>query len=302
LLPLRPYGFEARKVTVIALAAFAALCIKEDQALFLAVTGLFLAWRHRGERRIVLYGLILAGVSILTFVLYFAVLRPRAGGVWTGTHFYDWAHASGDVVPWYSPSRLTYMLEVFLPLLFIPFRSSMMFLAAAPFVELLASPYSILFTNGTHYAGVWIGYVLVAYVYGLTHVASAKRARRIVAASIVICLLQLTLASPTHWRARLSLPGRHDRILSMILAGLPRNATISTYEEAYSHLGFHPNAVEGIRGRPSLIVIDASRPTSYFVPILERYVKEHPAYVKRESEDGISVYALLSRPEILSRK
>jgi uncharacterized membrane protein len=284
------YGFEARKPGAIAGAAVAALCIKEDQALFLTVTGAFMAWRHRDEPRMLRCGLILAAVALATFAFYFAVVRPHAGGAWTGTHFYDWAGAKGDVAPWNSPIRLMYVLEVFIPLLFIPFRSPLLLLAAAPFVELLASPYSILFTNGTHYAGVWIGYVLAAYAYGIARFSSAQRARQAITASIVICVLQLALASPAHWRVRLSLPNAHDRVLSTVLAALPRDATISTYEEAYSHLGFYPNAVEGLRGQPSFIVIDTTRPTSYFVPILTRYVRAHPAYVRQRAEDGIEVW------------
>ena len=54
------YGFEARKVTVIVVATLAALGIKEDQAIFLTVTGLFLAWRHRHERQLLTCGLAVA--------------------------------------------------------------------------------------------------------------------------------------------------------------------------------------------------------------------------------------------------
>ncbi len=285
------YGFEARKAGVIAAAAIAALAVKEDQALFLTVTGLFMAWRYRGEPANRRSGLILAAASVATFALYFGVLRPAAGGHWTGTYFYDWQHATLDVAPIASPVRLTYLLEVLLPLLFVPLRSPLALLTVVPFAELLASPYTILFTNGTHYAGVWIGYVLAAYAYGVATIAPERRARSVVAASLALCVLQLILASPTHWRVRLSLPSAHDRTLTRVLASLPRAATIGTYEEAYSHLGFFPGAVEGLRGTPDLIVIDSTRPTSYFVPILTRYVHAHPEYVLRSDDDGIEVWA-----------
>lgn len=283
------YGFEARKVNVIAVATLVALSIKEDQAIFLMLTGVFLAWRHRREQTLFASGLAVAAAALATLVLYFGVLRPLAGGSWTGTHFYDWAHATVDVAPWYSPIRILYVVEVFLPLLFVPFRSPFVLLTAAPFIELLASPYTILFTNGTHYAGGWIGYVLAAFAYGMAGI-EAVRASRMLAASLIICTLQLTLASPTHWRVRLHLPTAHDRVLSAVLAGLPRTATIATYEEAYSHLGFYPNAVEGLRGTPQFVVIDSTRPVSYFVPVLERYVAEHPDYKLVRAEDGIDVY------------
>jgi hypothetical protein len=289
------YGLEARKFIVAGIAVIIALCVKEDQALFLAVTGLFLAWHYRSDRPRVLCCLGISVLSVLTFAAYFVILRPHVGsaaGGWSPRRFYQWSTAWGDVVPWYSPGRVMYVLEVFAPLLFIPFRSSMTVLAAAPFAEILASPFSILFTNGTHYAGVWIGYVLVGYVYGMARVKSAQRAKLYIAVSAAICVIQLSLASPTHWRVHLSLPNQHDRALTSILAALPRNASISTYEEAYAHLGFYPNAVVGIRGRPAFIVIDSTRPTSYFVPVLALYVKAHPAYVRIRSKDGINVYAL----------
>jgi uncharacterized membrane protein len=290
------YGFEARKAGTIAAAAAVALAVKEDQALFLTVTGLFMAWRYRGEPGNRRCGLILAGASIATLAFYFGVLRPAAGGTWTGTYFYDWKHATLDVAPLASPVRLTYLLEVLLPLLFVPLRSPYALLALAPFAELLASPYTILFTNGTHYAGVWIGYVLVTYAYGVATIAPERRARTVVTASLVLCLLQLTFASPTHWRVRLSIPSAHDATLTRVLASLPRDATIGTYEEAYSHLGFSPGAVEGVRGTPAFVVIDTTRPTSHFVPILTRYVHTHPAYALRSTDDGIEVWALHGAP------
>lgn len=284
------YGFEARKSGVIAAAALAALAVKEDQAIFLTVTGLFMAWRYRSEPANRRAGLLLAAASVATFALYFGVVRPAAGGAWTGTYFYDWKHATLDVAPLTSPIRLLFLLEVLLPLLFVPLRSPVMLLAVVPFAELLASPYTILFTNGTHYAGVWIGYVLAAFAYGVATIEPPRRARTVVGAALALCTLQLIFASPTHWRVRLSLPSAHDRTLTRVLASLPRDATIGTYEEAYSHLGFWPGAVEGLRGEPDLIVIDATRPSSYFVPILSRYVKAHPAYVLRSSDDGIEVW------------
>jgi uncharacterized membrane protein len=290
------YGFEARKPAVIALAAIAALAVKEDQALFVAATGLFMAWRYRSEPGNRRNGLIVAAASVATFALYFGVLRPAAGGHWTGSYFYDWKHATLDVAPITSPIRLTYVIEVLLPLLFLPLRTPLALLALPPFAELLASPYTILVTNGTHYAGVWIGYVLVAYAYGVATIAPERRARWAVTASLVLCLLQLTLASPTHWRVRLSIPNAHDATLTRVLASLPRDATIGAYEEAYSHLGFYPGAVEGLRGTPAFVVIDTTRPTSYFVPILTQYVHAHPAYALRSDDDGIEVWALHGAP------
>jgi uncharacterized membrane protein len=286
------YAFEVRKFVLFAVAGIAALCIKEDQALFLTVTGAYLAWRFRDDAPRRRAGSLLAAASVLTAVLYFGVLQPHlqpAGG-WAARSFYDWAHATLDVAPWYSPVRLMYVLEVFVPLVFLPFRSPMLLLAVFPFLELLASPYSILFTNGTHYAGVWIGYVLVAFVYGVASLRSQTLAKRLVTASIVICALQFTLASPAHWRLRLSIPNAHDRTLTAILNALPRTASIATYEVAYSHLGFYPNAMEGLRGRPDFVVIDSTRPISQYFPVLTRFVHGQPGYVLRTSQDGIEVY------------
>jgi hypothetical protein len=255
-----------------------------------------MAWRYRGEPGNRRNGLILAAASVATFAFYFGLLRPAAGGHWTGSYFYDWKHATLDVAPITSPIRLTYVIEVLLPLLFLPLRTPLALLALPAFAELLASPYTILVTNGTHYAGVWIGYVLAAYAYGVATIAPERRARTVVTASLALCLLQLTFASPTHWRVRLSLPSAHDRTVTRVLASLPRAATIGTYEEAYSHLGFYPGAVEGVRGTPDLIVIDTTRPTSYFVPILSRYVRAHPEYVLRSDDDGVQVWGLHATP------
>ena len=52
----------------------------------------------------------------------------------------------------------------------------MMWLAVAPLAEVLSSRMPTTFTMGTHYAGAWIGYVLIAFAFALRELAAPPRA------------------------------------------------------------------------------------------------------------------------------
>jgi uncharacterized membrane protein len=290
------YAIDAGKLWLAAAAALFALSIKEDQALFLAAAGAALAlWYRRREPRVAAFCGALALVSIATFVLYFAVVRSWAGATtpWPYAFFFAWgAPNKYGATPLLSFGRFGYLLEIFVPLLFVPFRSIALWLAVPPLLEVLGSHESVTFMMGQHYAGVWIGFVLVAYALGLAAIAhrSPRLARGLAIASLALCVLDLAFASPTHWRTHLSLPTPHDARLGRMLAALPPRIDVGTYDEAYSHLGFDPNATVGVHHDPRFILLDTTEPGSYEVPVLTRAVAANHDFRLLRSDDGIEIY------------
>jgi uncharacterized membrane protein len=236
------YSFDAGLVGWTLVAAAFALAVKEDQAIFLAVGGALGAWRYRGTPR-GRVATIVGIASIAVLVVFFASVRPHmaASTGWQPWRFYAWQPVAHGVA-YELGSRFGFLLLVFVPLLFLPFRSAMMWLAVAPLAEVLFSRMPTTFTLGTHYAGAWLGYVLVAFACAVRDLPVARR-RTALAACIALCIVELAVADPMHPGLNLRRPQARDAALDGFLQTLPPDAAVATQEEAYTHLALtDPNA------------------------------------------------------------
>ncbi|HEX3369251.1 MAG TPA: DUF2079 domain-containing protein [Candidatus Cybelea sp.] len=232
------YAFESGSLAGTIAGAIATLSIKEDQAVFLAIAGALGAWRFRGSKRGIVAGTI-AAASVLTFVAYFAVIQPRAAAAqalpWQPLRFYQWSGVDARALLGTIPARLGFVLLAFGPLLFLPFRSPAMWLAAAPLAEVLVSRMSTTYTMGSHYAGAWIGYVLFAFALALGRVGPV-RLRGVLLACIALCVVEFAVADPLHPRLNLRPVAARDAELDTFLQTLPHGVSLATQEEAYTHL------------------------------------------------------------------
>lgn len=231
------YAFDAGLLGWALLGALITLTIKEDQAAFLTIGGALGAWRFRGTPR----GRAAAAigvVSLFVFIAFFGYIRPHAVAgapvAWAPWRFYAWHFGAVHFAAWEAGARVGFLLLIFVPLLFLPFRSGMMWLAAAPLAEVLLSRMPTTFTLGTHYAGAWIGYVLVAFAGAAR--ALNRRAQTLLILCIGLCVLELAVADPLHPGLNLRRPQTRDTALDAFLATLPPNLDVATQEEAYTHL------------------------------------------------------------------
>ena len=87
--------------------------------------------------------------------------------------------------------RLTFLTEVLVPLLLLPVFTPWFAFALPGLVEVLSSRWSITYTMGQHYAGVWIAYVLAAFAVAASTIAQQRpgRALNLVRASAAVCVL-----------------------------------------------------------------------------------------------------------------
>ncbi|HEY2474087.1 MAG TPA: DUF2079 domain-containing protein [Candidatus Cybelea sp.] len=232
------YAFEIGSLAGTVAGAIVTLAVKEDQAIFLAIAGALGAWKFRGTRRGAVAALI-ALLAVITFVVYFALIQPRAGAAqelaWQPWRFYAWSGADVNVILSTLLARLGFLLLAFVPLLFLPFRSPAMLLAVAPLAEVLLSRMPTTYTMGTHYAGAWIGYVLFAFALAVGRLARA-RARLALAVCIALCVVEFAVADPLHPRLNLRGVQPRDVMLDQFLQTLPRGLSLATQEEAYTHL------------------------------------------------------------------
>jgi uncharacterized membrane protein len=291
------WAVDERRWTLAALFAALTLSIKEDESLILGVLGVGFALvsvrRHDRPAAIFAGCVVLAAVAVLA--LYFGVIQPATGGRWFVSDFYlahdaDLPHGLETIT-----GRLTFLLEVFVPLVFVPLRSRALWLAAPGLIEVLSSRWPVTYTMGTHYAGVWIAYVLIAFAVALGDIARAdvKRAWLLVRISIALCLLNLIVASPTHWAHYYRLPNAHDAALDRIIAQVPPDSVAASYDEVYTHMSLNPNARIGMYVTPEYFVYnplyDQATWRTNIVPRLAAVVCGG-YFVRVASEDGVTLF------------
>jgi uncharacterized membrane protein len=293
------WAVDSRRWGLAALFVAVGLAIKEDEALMFVVLGAAFAVgaKRRGDAMLSRFAAGTALAGGLTLVLYFAVVRPLAGGhdAWFALGYITNAEAHQDGLAAVL-GRLSFLLEAFIPLCFVPFFGWRVLIAVPGLLEVLSSRWSITYTMGQHYAGVWVGEMLVAYALALAAFARERSplfAMRLAGASLVICILNLGLASPTHWRHYLAPVNAHDRVLDAFVAALPPNAVVGTHDEIYSHLGFDPNARNEWATLPEYVLVDTTYPSAGWQHVgrkqLAGLVRRH-VYTLLKAEDGVELY------------
>ena len=137
--------------------------------------------------------------------------------------------------------------------------------------------------------------MLVAYALALaaTHAEAASHfAARLAVASLALCVINLSVASPTHWRHFLGPVTAHDRVLDAFVAALPPQAA-GTHDEIYAHLGFDPNARNEWASLPQYVLVDDDYPSQAWQtigrPQLAALVSRH-VYTLVRAEDGVELY------------
>ncbi len=271
------WAFDAGYLGVAGVAALVALAVKEDQAIFLSVAGGVGAWLYRSDRRRARFalGVAIAGVAIL--VAYFALIQPHANVSpdWQPNRFYAWtgddvrALFAGGIL-----ARLGFFALAFAPLAFVPFRSRWMWLAVLPLAEVLISRMPTTFTMGTHYAGAWAGYVLIAFAFGI---AALPKPRPVLWWSLALTLAIFVAADPLHPGLNLRAVEPRDRQLDAYLATLPADLLVSTQEEAYTHLALTDPYATVLPESPNLRRTTCAWILDFAYPTSPRLVEYAPA-------------------------
>ncbi len=295
------YAFDRRKFILAAVCATLVLSIKEDQVIFLACASLAAAITYRNDRSKCRFATITLAASLSVAAIFFFVIQPHANGnpAWQPTRFYDWSSVDWQMlVPAGLIARAGFLVLILAPLAFIPLRSRAVMLAVPPLLEVLASKMSTTFTLGTHYAGAWIGYLLVGFAAGSAELASRGRAFVLLWA-LAFCALEFIVADPLHPGANLHFKQARDTALDASLAMLPRGVSMATQEEAYTHLAFYDPFVRlmpespGIDTQACFILIDREFPDSprlrEYGAALVRLVAQR-SYVMVRRAGGIEVY------------
>ena len=288
------YALDAKKYAAAVALTITALCIKEDQAVIIGANAalLFVYFRGQADRLGQRWALAAIALCTITFAAYFFVVRPLAGalGGWHPAVFYTQTQAAANVGAVRAiTDRLGYVLLAFAPLAFLPLRSRVLLLSIVPFAEVLLSRAPVTYTMGQHYAAVWIPYVLVAFVCAACDLQSL----RAVYAGYALAILTFIVANPLHPKYFLRMPDQRDAQLDAFLATLPADVDLGTQEEAFTHMGFYPQATLGMEEYPRYALFDWNYPDSNWVirdgPKIRAEVARNRYRVVR-ARDGIELF------------
>jgi uncharacterized membrane protein len=255
----------------------ALVLVREDVCIDLLVIGLALAIvglaRRNTARRGLLYGeprqplhlaaagFMLALLSAGALALYALVVLPRAGPWWPSS-FYRYPFADGPLQTALSVfthplqllravatfGRLTYLLEAFVPLAFLPLRTRWSWLAFPAFAGILLANNADVWRMGMHYTLLWAPWILLAAAWALVRLAERSPGAAAVwwRTAIALCAIFLIAFNPMHpvhyLRAE---PWQHTADATRAFECVPHNAPVATHDEWFAHeaLAF-PRATE----------------------------------------------------------
>lgn len=298
------YLFDAGRLGWAAAFAAIALAVKEDQALFLLCAGIAAAVAYRTDARRRNFAIAVAGAAALIAIGFFFAIQPHAAAAasWKPQRFYAWTPSDAVAPLTGLVQRLGFLLLALAPLAFVPLKSKAIWLAVPALLEVLLSRMSTTFTMGTHYAGAWIGYVLVAFAAGVAALAPQRRRPALICA-VALAVLELVVANPLHPGLNLRPVQPRDARLDAALRVLPTDSSVATQEEAYTHLALDDPFARLLPEDPKtetdacLVLIDRDYSNS---PRLQEYGRAFAAairkgtYVPIERSGGIELYHRVS--------
>jgi hypothetical protein len=294
------YAFDAGFVGLTATFAAVVLSIKEDQAIFLGISALAAAIVYRGDRKRRNLAIWIGIACCVVALVFFAIIQPHAAIApgWQPDRFYAWTGV--DVRSLFgigTGARVWFLIAIFAPLAFLPFRSRVTWLAAAPLAEVLFSRMSTTYTLGTHYAGAWIGYVIAGFAVAVGN--AGVRTRRALWWAAGLAVVELLVANPLHPGLNLRAHQARDVALDRALANLPRYASVATQEEAYTHLALDDPLARLLPERPEtvthacFVLLDRDFPQSArlqeYAPSIDALIRAG-AYVPISRDGGIELY------------
>lgn len=261
-----------------ALCSFALVLVREDASLDLLCTGIAfcvigVARRRTRERgllagepiepeRLAVAGAFIAILAGATLAVYAFAILPRIGG-WAPSHFYDYSFAHGPLQTALAvfthpvqllratatTGRLTYLLEAFVPLAFLPLRTRWAWLALPGFAGILLASDQSVWRMGMHYVLLWAPWLLLACARALIKMGrggGTEAARRWWIASVSLCAIFLIAFDPMHPLHYLRRePFQHTGEVMRALRCIPQNAPVAMQDEWYAHEALaYPSSTE----------------------------------------------------------
>lgn len=271
------YFIEKRSAAGAAISGLLLLCVKEDAGIYLVIAGLYSLLSGKGMSRII--GIILAIMGIGGFIGTTAFINSYGEGVMVSR--FNVFLASGqdsvkDVVlnviqnpvlffdQLLSEEKLLLVMQMFVPLLFIPFKTRRLsdWLLIIPFVLFnLATDYSYL--SSINYQYVYGSGALLVFLFAKNLRYEKKKTKTAVAAVLAAVICLVGFSTPKYCNIVRAQEKKLDLDMSReVLADIPRDAKIfaSTYLTPYLYdcadVYIYPALYNKENSDPDFVVLD----------------------------------------------
>jgi uncharacterized membrane protein len=246
------YALESRRNVLAFFAVLVTMSVREDVSASLAIWGAYLLLTGRRPG----VGLCLAIVSTTYFVVMKMVVMPRFAGTESFTFMFEKLLPAGENTfggvlktafgnPWYTAgtlleeSKLIYLLQLVVPLAFIPFRRPLALLFVVPgfLFTLLSTGYSPTISIHYQYTTYWTTFLFVSMVLVLSRMSGVRRAAAVGALGLALAagsyqygsILQTRISwgGPIRYKFGMSRVDHHRRsALDSVLRHLPKDAKV----------------------------------------------------------------------------
>jgi uncharacterized membrane protein len=167
-------------------SVFLALLVKEDVFLVVVPLGIYLMCRRQWG-----VGLLTCALAAAWFPLVFLVIQPMLSGTGAG-HLDAWRIPFGGMgglirttfkAPWdvvtytFTAEKAKYLVQLFAPLLFLPWRTARTLVVVPVVAFNLVSTFWYQSSLHYHYTSLIIPFIIVAFVYSLERFKSPRRRR-----------------------------------------------------------------------------------------------------------------------------
>ncbi len=290
------YFADGRRYTLFAICALAAMGTKEEIGLLVALTGLWIAYRH-GERRlgavIGVLGIVWTFVALKQVVPHFLqadssywgryvdpLFAPPGQVITQSDTIHFWLNHPGLVVDNVTDeAKLSYLHRLFYPAGYLAIFSPITLLVALPSLALIV-PVSYephMYGGLAHYSAErLVPLVIVSSILGAEWLCGvvSRYTRLPVGWAVTICSVYVLIAALANQRVNGFTPlseqfyyptiTAHDRLIDQALAMIPPNAAVSAEDDLNAHLSdreqiyLYPDTDSD---RVQYIILDATQPT-----------------------------------------
>jgi hypothetical protein len=124
--------------------------------------------------------------------------------------------------------------------------------------EVLLAPNELVSSMGTHYAGVWIGYILIAWCVGICklHLRNIRLASGMILSAYVVSLVSVVFLRPAAVPKEIWFRSHAEPQIDAIIASeLPQNVTIGAPDVLFGHLWQNRLAQLGLSRFPCYVLL-----------------------------------------------
>ena len=231
-------------------------------ALFLLLAGVYIylaSWR---------YDIFRAGVDDCIFTQVANSLLTGFSSTIEGSVNHFLVHFSPIFVGPLSSVRAGYLFGALLPLAFLPLFSRYVLFALPGLAEVLLSHEGVTMSLGAHYTATWSGYLLCAFVDGL----SSAYQRWPVAAKGGLAFAMVASVWTSRYHSPIDpafalyrQPNAADRIRERELVALPRDASLGSGPWVLPHVAMNPQATVAMTEGEEYLVFDHFTDPSYWI-------------------------------------